>query len=75
MHKLLFNPNSPNQLAGCCDSTEVKVFDSFNDFLPIYENNAHTDFVRGLAWHKSELVTCSWDNRVLTHKVLCTSSA
>ncbi|XP_058791274.1 methylosome protein WDR77-like [Phymastichus coffea] len=69
IHKLLFNPNSSNQLAGCCDSTEIKVFDSSNNYSSIFENTAHKDFVRGLAWHKSDLITCSWDNTVLRHSI------
>ena len=67
IHRLKFNPDKPTQLAGCCDSVEVKVFDIDSNCKSIYENNAHTDFVRGLTWHNSDLITCSWDNTVLRH--------
>ncbi|KAJ8666947.1 hypothetical protein QAD02_008609 [Eretmocerus hayati] len=69
VHKLLFSCNNPNQLAGCCDSTEVKVFDTSDNCKTILNDDSHDDFVRGLAWHKSDLITCSWDNTVLRHPI------
>jgi len=70
IRRLLFNSNNPTQLAACCDSTEVKVFHVNSDKVKIiFENNTHSDFVRGLAWHKNDLITCSWDNTVKRHSV------
>ncbi|XP_014210089.1 methylosome protein 50-like [Copidosoma floridanum] len=71
VRKLLFNTVNPTQLAGCCDSTEVKVLNVKEDNVEvIFENNAHSDFVRGLAWHQNDLITCSWDNTVLRHSIV-----
>lgn len=43
VHKLLFNPDGSNQLAGCCDSTEIKEFDTSDDLCKtIFEKSAHT---------------------------------
>lgn len=58
-------------MAGCCDGTEVKVFDMSNGGKVLYESNEHSDFVRGLAWEDNgSLLTASWDNTVLKH-VIC----
>lgn len=75
VRKLLFNPDCSTQLAGCCDATEVKVFDTSKTINNIFENNVHTDFVRGLAWHKNELLTCSWDNTIHRHSITSEISA
>ncbi|XP_001599571.4 methylosome protein 50 [Nasonia vitripennis] len=69
VHKLLFNPNHSNQLAGCCDATELKIFDTSINCKTIFQSNPHKDFIRGLAWHKRDLITCSWDNTILRHTV------
>lgn len=71
VHKLLFNPSSEHsgQLACCCDDTTVKVINANKDLSLIYENDNHTDFVRGLTWFKDELYSCSWDNSVVKHIV------
>jgi len=57
------------QLACCSDSEIVKMFDSYREMLQIYENNSHCDFVRGLAWCKDDLFSCSWDGNVIKHIV------
>ncbi|XP_014230482.1 methylosome protein 50-like [Trichogramma pretiosum] len=67
VHKLSFNPDKPAHLAGCCDSENIKVFDVDNSLEILYENESHDDFVRDLAWHKNDLLTCSWDFTVLRH--------
>ncbi|EFN72018.1 Methylosome protein 50 [Camponotus floridanus] len=74
IHKLLFNPNPERkeQLACCSDDTFVKVFDTYREMLPIFENNSHSDFVQGLAWYKDDLFSCSWDGSVIKH-VVCSS--
>ncbi|XP_046435347.1 methylosome protein 50 [Neodiprion fabricii] len=69
VYRLLFNPARNDQFAGCCDSTEVKVFDTSNNMEVIYENKNHRDFVRGLAWDQNCLLTASWDNTVLEHAI------
>lgn len=69
VHKIVFNPDCPSQLAGCCDSTDLKVFDLSKNCANIFENNTHTDFVRGLAWYNNDLITCSWDNTILRHSI------
>ncbi|XP_015178911.1 PREDICTED: methylosome protein 50-like isoform X3 [Polistes dominula] len=71
IHKLLFNPNPErsSQLACCCDDVVFKVIDTNKDCNVIYENITHTDFVRGLAWYKDELLSCSWDDQVLKHTI------
>lgn len=70
IHKLLFNPDTEKSghLACCCDDTLVKIIDINSECSVIYKNDSHTDFIRGLAWHKDMLYTCSWDNTVIKHK-------
>lgn len=36
----------------------------------IFEDNVHSDFVQGFAWHKDELFSCSWDGNVMKHTIL-----
>lgn len=71
IHKLLFNPNPERkeQLACCSNDTSVKVFDTYREMLPIFEDNSHDDFVQGLAWYKDDLFSCSWDGSVIKHVV------
>ncbi|XP_078040859.1 methylosome protein WDR77 [Augochlora pura] len=71
LHKVLFNPNPERsgELACCCDDTLVQVLDINSNLSSIYENERHTDFVRGLAWYKDELFSCSWDNTVNKHTI------
>ncbi|KYQ50976.1 Methylosome protein 50 [Trachymyrmex zeteki] len=71
VHKLLFNPTPERkeQLACCFDNTLVKVLDTQKELMKIYEDNNHHDFVRGLAWCKDDLYSCSWDANVLKHIV------
>ncbi|KAL6429327.1 hypothetical protein ACFW04_008199 [Cataglyphis niger] len=71
IHKLLFNPNPERkeQLACCSNDTFVKVFDTYREMLPIFEDNSHSDFVQGLAWFKDDLFSCSWDGSVIKHVV------
>ncbi|XP_012263031.2 methylosome protein 50-like [Athalia rosae] len=69
VHRLLFNKTKSHQLAGCCDSTEVKVFDTSNEMNVIYEDKRHQHFVRGLAWDDNSLVTASWDSTVAKHVI------
>lgn len=71
VHKLLFNPNPERkeQLACCFDSTSVKVFDACREMLQLYEDNSHSDFVRGLAWYEDDVYSCSWDANVFKHVV------
>lgn len=57
------------QLACCSDATSVKVFDTYREMLPVFEDNSHSDFVRGLAWYKDDLFSCSWDGNVIKHVV------
>lgn len=57
------------ELACCCDDTFVEVLDINRDFSSVYKNARHTDFVRGLAWYKDDLLSCSWDNTVLKHTI------
>lgn len=35
----------------------------------IYENNDHNDFVRGIAWNKDAVLSCSWDGRIIKHVI------
>ncbi|XP_034937934.1 methylosome protein 50-like [Chelonus insularis] len=67
VHKLKYHAKRKNLLAACSDDTVVKVIDTSENLDIIYENNQHSDFVRGFAWLKDELITCSWDNSVLKH--------
>lgn len=72
VHKLLFNPNpeKQEQLACCFDNTIVNVFDSSRQLVEIYkDDNSHSDFVRGLAWHNDVLYSCAWDGDVNKHTV------
>jgi len=69
IHKLKFDPKRPHLLAACCDDTEVKVLNVTNQLETIYEDRRHGDFVRGIAWHKENLLSCSWDNTVLEHHI------
>lgn len=71
VHKLLFNPNPERseELACCADDTIVRVVDINKKFSSIYEDGSHRDFVRGLAWYKNELISCSWDNAVNKHTI------
>ncbi|EZA50092.1 hypothetical protein DMN91_006316 [Ooceraea biroi] len=71
VHKLLFNPNpeKKDQLACCFNNTTVNVFDSYRELLEIYKDDGHSDFVRGLAWHKDDLFSCSWDGTVNKHVI------
>ncbi|XP_076764218.1 methylosome protein WDR77 [Xylocopa sonorina] len=69
VHKLLFNPDSEGLLAACCDDAAVKVFDINNHLAPVYHDERHCDFVRGLTWFNNNLYSCSWDSRVLKHAV------
>ena len=71
VHKLLFNPNPERseELACCCDDTIVEVLDINKEFSSVYKNEGHADFVRGLAWYKDELISCSWDNTVVKHAI------
>ncbi|KZC12058.1 PREDICTED: methylosome protein 50-like [Dufourea novaeangliae] len=70
VHKLLFNPNPERskELACCCDDIIVEVLNKDN-FSSIYKNESHTDFIRGLAWYKDQLFSCSWDNTVGKHTI------
>lgn len=67
--KLMFNSNYPTLLAGCCDAEDLKVFDVDNNNVKVLkEDVSHSDFVRGLTWQEKDLITCSWDNKVLRHR-------
>lgn len=58
------------QLACCFDNTIVNVFDSSRQLVEIYkDDNSHSDFVRGLAWHNDVLYSCAWDGDVNKHTV------
>ncbi|XP_012287432.1 methylosome protein 50 [Orussus abietinus] len=67
IHKLLFHPEKPHRLAGCCDDSIVKICDTSKELAIVYKDDRHADFVRGLAWHNKDLITCSWDDTVLRH--------
>ncbi|XP_060832024.1 methylosome protein WDR77-like [Bombus pascuorum] len=69
VHRLVFNLDSARveELAVCCDDVFVEVFDVNNQLSPIYKDDRHTDFVRGLTWFDRHLYSCSWDNAVLKH--------
>lgn len=71
IHKLTFNPDPERseQIACCSDDTLVKVLDTNKDCNVIYENNSHSDFVRGLTWYNDKLLSCSWDDTVVIHRV------
>ncbi|XP_006565157.2 methylosome protein 50 isoform X2 [Apis mellifera] len=70
VHRLSFNPNSERvELAACCNDVFVEVFDISNDLLLMYQDDHHTDFVRGLTWFNRYLYSCSWDNTVLKHTI------
>ncbi|XP_015117051.1 methylosome protein 50 [Diachasma alloeum] len=68
IHRLKYHPKR-NWLAGCCNDTTVKVLDTSQQLSLLLENNSHTDFVRGLAWTKDELLTCSWDSTIQRHSL------
>ncbi|KAG8039889.1 hypothetical protein G9C98_000618 [Cotesia typhae] len=70
VHRLRYHPEKNNWLAGCCDDTTVKVLDPTQHLSLIYQDLRHKDFVRGLAWRKDELLTCSWDDTILNHEIL-----
>lgn len=57
------------ELAACCNDVFVEVFDISNDLLLMYQDDHHTDFVRGLTWFNRYLYSCSWDNTVLKHTI------
>ncbi|XP_046833945.1 methylosome protein 50-like isoform X1 [Vespa crabro] len=71
IHKLLFNPNPERsrQIACCCDDIVIKVLDTNEDCTVIYKDNRHTDFVRGLTWYNDQLLSCSWDDKILKHTI------
>ncbi|KAH0550604.1 methylosome protein 50-like [Cotesia glomerata] len=69
VHRLRYHPEKNNWLAGCCDDTTVKVLDPTQHLSLIYQDFRHKDFVRGLAWRKDELLTCSWDDTILNHEI------
>ncbi|XP_063979314.1 methylosome protein WDR77-like [Diachasmimorpha longicaudata] len=68
IHRLKYHPRR-NWLAGCCNDTTVKVLDTSQHLSLLLENNSHTDFVRGLAWTKDELLTCGWDSTIQRHSL------
>ncbi|KAK2581316.1 hypothetical protein KPH14_008091 [Odynerus spinipes] len=71
IHKLVFNPNPERseQIACCCDDVVIKILETNKNYNAIYEDDRHTDFVRGLAWYNDELLSCSWDDMVLKHTI------
>ncbi|KAK3867426.1 hypothetical protein Pcinc_027121 [Petrolisthes cinctipes] len=69
IYKLELNPTRPSQVAVCGNDSKVIVLDIVNkEIKKRYEDNRHTDFVRGLAWTDSNsLVSCGWDSSVHIH--------
>ncbi|XP_015585891.1 methylosome protein 50 isoform X2 [Cephus cinctus] len=69
IRSLCFHPKRTNLLAACSNDSGVKVFNTSNEISLIYEDNTHKDFVRGLAWIKDELISCSWDDTIQRHAI------
>ncbi|XP_011308811.1 methylosome protein 50-like [Fopius arisanus] len=70
IHRLKYHHKRNNWLAGCCNDTMVKVLDTSQELSVLFKDaNSHTDMVRGLAWCKDELLTCSWDSTVQRHSL------
>ncbi|KAK8750183.1 hypothetical protein OTU49_015288, partial [Cherax quadricarinatus] len=70
LYRIAANPK-PGQVAVCGNDTKVLVVDITNESIDLrYEDDRHSDFVRGLSWRDSEcLVTCGWDKTVLIHQI------
>lgn len=67
IHRLSFDDQS-TRLAVCGDLNKVFVFKCEDEILnSAYCNDKHSDFVRGLAWHKESLYTCGFDQQVIKH--------
>lgn len=47
----------------------MKVLDILEEMHVIMEDNKHTDYVRGLAWHKDDLFSCAWDDNVFKRTI------
>lgn len=69
--RLSFCPQNPLWLASCADDTNVSVLEIGKSSMTcVYEDDSHSDFVRGLAWSTdSTLISCGWDKKVLKHDV------
>lgn len=68
IHNIAFN--SEGLLAVCADDTTLKVFDTANEDLKLlYVDDKHNDFIRGLAWHNSTLISCGYDTQVCIHNL------
>ncbi|XP_066951299.1 methylosome protein WDR77 isoform X2 [Macrobrachium rosenbergii] len=62
------NPFRPNLIAVCADDSKVLVVDVQDTLKTKYEDDRHSDFVRGMAWKDTDtLVTCGWDKKVYFH--------
>lgn len=67
-----FSSITPNWFATCAEETKVRVFNMTTDVPePIYEDDSHGDFVRGLSWHpiNNKLYSCSWDALIKSHSI------
>ncbi|KAG0727120.1 Methylosome protein 50 [Chionoecetes opilio] len=71
LYRIAVNPKRLSQFAVCGNDSRVVVVDSAEGSLKLrYEDNSHTDFVRGLAWQDAEtLISCGWDTNVIVHTV------
>lgn len=71
LYRIAVNPKRLTQFAVCGNDSRVVVVDAAEGSLRLrYEDNHHTDFVRGLAWQDADtLITCGWDTSVLVHKL------
>lgn len=69
LFRLASNPFRSNMIAACGDDSKVIVVDIEDELMKLrYEDDRHSDFVRGIAWKDAEtLVTCGWDKNVYTH--------
>ncbi|XP_042232572.1 methylosome protein 50-like isoform X1 [Homarus americanus] len=71
LYRLMANPTRPSQVAVCANDSKVVVIDIENEEIKHrYEDDRHSDFVRGLTWTDStSLVTCGWDKSVYIHQL------
>ncbi|KAK7086101.1 Methylosome protein 50 [Halocaridina rubra] len=69
LFRLAENPFRPNLIAACADDSRVVIVDVEDEKLKLrYEDDRHTDFVRGVAWRDAgTLASCGWDKKVLMH--------
>ncbi|XP_076069869.1 methylosome protein WDR77-like isoform X2 [Oratosquilla oratoria] len=71
LFRLSASPHKPNHVAAIANESRVLVLCTNSDKLEVrYEDDRHSDFVRGLTWTDANtLVTCGWDKDVFMHTI------